>query len=212
MTETTVVLADDHPVYRAGLAQAIRERADLRLLADCADGHDALAHIRTLRPDVALLDVRMGGLDGLGILEALGGARAQTRVVFLSAFEDGELVYRAMTGGATGYLSKAADRDDICDALVEAATGRTVLSPELHAGLVGELRRHSGEEQRPRLSAREQEIMRLTARGMTAPQIAVRLGIGPTTVKTHLRRVYRKLGVADRAAMVAEAMREGLLT
>jgi two-component system, NarL family, nitrate/nitrite response regulator NarL len=207
---TTVVLADDHPVYRSGLLAAIEERDDLELLAVCADGQEAVETVRTLRPQVALFDVRMPKLDGLAALAELGGARAPVRVVFLSAFEDGDSVYRALSGGAAGYLSKEADRDDICDALVAAASGETVLSPGLHGGLVDRLRRAASDDQ-PALSERETEVLRLTARGMSGPEIAHKLGIGPTTVKTHLQRAYRKLGVADRAALVAEAMRRGLL-
>ncbi|MEA2322791.1 MAG: two-component system, NarL family, nitrate/nitrite response regulator NarL [Solirubrobacteraceae bacterium] len=208
---TTVVVADDHPVYRSGLLAAIGEREDLELLAACSDGREAVERIRALRPDVALLDVRMPRLDGLAALEELGGAGAGTKVVFLSAFEDGDSVFRALSGGAAGYLSKEADRDDICDALVAAGAGETVLSPGLHTGLLERLRRVATDDQ-PALSDRETEILRLTARGMSGPEIAERLGIASTTVKTHLQRAYRKLGVSDRAALVAEAMRRGLLS
>lgn len=211
MQPTTVIVADDHPVYRSGLLAAIEDRSDLTLLAACADGREAVEAVRTMRPSVALFDVRMPKLDGLSALAELGGARSPSRVVFLSAFEDGDSVYRALSGGAAGYLSKEADRDDICDALVAAASGETVLSPGLHGGLVDRLRRAATNDE-PRLSDRETEVLRLTARGMSGPEIAQRLGIGSTTVKTHLQRAYRKLGVADRAALVAEAMRRGLLT
>jgi two-component system nitrate/nitrite response regulator NarL len=208
---TTVVVADDHPVYRSGLLAAIEERGDVVLLAACADGREAVEAVKTLRPQVALFDVRMPKLDGLAALAELGGARSAARIVFLSAFEDGDSVYRALSGGAAGYLSKEADRDDICDALVAAAAGETVLSPSLQGGLVDRLRRAASDDQ-PRLSERETEVLRLTAGGLSGPEIARRLGIGPTTVKTHLQRAYRKLGVTDRAALVAEAMRRGLLS
>ena len=210
MRFTHVVVADDHPIYREGLAAAIRERPDLELVAECEDGDEAVDAVRAHRPDVALLDVRMPRLDGVDALTRLGGVRSQTRVVFLSAFGEGEVVARALAAGAAGFLSKEAERSDICDALVAAASGEIVLSPGMQTEVIRELRRPAPEP--VHLSEREHDVMRLTARGHSGPEIAVRLGIAPSTVKTHLKRVYGKLGVADRAAMVAEAMRCGLLT
>jgi two-component system nitrate/nitrite response regulator NarL len=205
-----LVLADDHPVYRTGLVDAVAHRPEIELLAACANGEDAQREILALEPDVALLDVRMRDRDGLTILDALVAARCGTRVVFLSAFEDGALVHRALTSGAAGYLSKETDRDEICDAVLQAADGEMVVSSTLPAALVGHLRLQGAP--RPRFGGREREVMRLTAQGLTMPEIAERLGIGPTTVKTYMQRVYRKLEVTDRAAMVAEAMRRGLVT
>src|SRR6476646_4815805 len=206
----TLVVADDHPLYRAGVVDAIRERDDLELLATCSAGHEALERILALRPQAALLDLRMRDLDGLAVLAELVRVRSQTRVVFLSAFEDGDLVHRAITGGAAGYLSKETDREDICEALVAAVAGDIVVSPSLHTGVVRHLRRRSAPT--PALAPRECEVMRLTAQGLSGPEIATELGIQATTVKTHLKRAYRKLDVRDRAAMVAEAMRLGLLS
>jgi two-component system, NarL family, nitrate/nitrite response regulator NarL len=207
----TLVVADDHPLYRAGLVEAIRERDDLELLAVCSGGREALEQILALRPQAALLDLRMRDLDGIAVLDELERLRCPTRVVFLSAFEDGHLVHRAVTSGAAGYLSKETDRDEICEAIVTAAAGEIVVSPSLHTGVVRHLRRQAG-PQGPGLAPREREVMRLTAQGLSGPEIADRLGIQATTVKTHLKRAYRKLDVSDRASMVAEAMRQGLLS
>src|ERR687886_2395076 len=208
---TTVVVADDHPLYRAGLVDAIGERPDLELLAECGGGRDAVEQILVRRPDVALLDVRMRDLDGIAVLQELARAGSRTRVVFLSAYEEGEVVHGALTAGATGYLSKETDRTEICDAIVAAVDGDIVVSRTLPGVLVEYLHARN-DSSKPRLGDREQEVMRLTAEGLSAPEIAATLGIGATTVKTHLQRVYRKLGVTDRAAMVARALRLGLLT
>ncbi|MEA2392725.1 MAG: two-component system, NarL family, nitrate/nitrite response regulator NarL [Solirubrobacteraceae bacterium] len=208
---TTLVVADDHPVYRAGLVDAIGERDELELLAACGGGREALAGILELQPDAALLDVRMRDFGGIEVLEELVRAHCETRVIFLSAFEDGDLVHRALTVGGAGYLSKETDRDEICDAVLAAVGGEVVVSHTLPGALVDYLRRQA-EVKPPALGAREHEVMRLTAEGLSGPQIAVTLGIGSTTVKTHLQRVYRKLEVTDRAAMVAKALRQGLLT
>jgi two-component system nitrate/nitrite response regulator NarL len=210
-SRTTVVVADDHPLYRAGLVDAIAERSDLALVAECAGGRDALEQILERRPDVALLDMRMRDLDGMAVLAEMTRARLRTRLVFLSAYEEGEVVHGALTAGAAGYLSKETDRDEICDAIASAVDGEIVVSPNLPGVLVAYLRRRS-DSGKPRLGGRELEVLRLTAEGLSAPEIAETLGIGATTVKTHLQRVYRKLEVSDRAAMVARALRLGLLT
>src|SRR5215211_4832296 len=147
---TTVVVADDHPLYRAGLVDAIAERPDLELLAECAGGREAVTAILDRRPDVALLDMRMRDLDGMAVLEALGRAGSRTRVVFLSAYEEGEVVHGALTAGAAGYLSKETDRVEICDAVRAAVDGAIVVSPNLPGALVQYLHRQSGSPQ-PRL-------------------------------------------------------------
>ena len=210
-SRTTVVVADDHPLYRAGLVDAIRERPDLELVAECAGGRDAVEQILARRPDVALLDMRMRDLDGMAVIEEIARAGSRTRVVFLSAYEEGEVVHGALTAGAAGYLSKETDRTEICDAIASAVDGEIVVSPNLPGVLVEYLHRRS-DAGKPRLGGRELEVLRLTAEGLSAPEIAATLGIGATTVKTHLQRVYRKLDVTDRAAMVARALRLGLLT
>jgi two-component system, NarL family, nitrate/nitrite response regulator NarL len=205
---TTVLVADDHPIYRAGVVGAIAQRSDLELVAVCAGGREALEQLAVRPPDVALLDVRMPDPDGMAVLEELVRSGSRTRVVFLSAHEDGDIVHAALSAGASGYLSKACDRSDICDAIVAAAGGRRVIR------LPTPLTFTDFGTGRPEmvLTAREAQTMRLTADGLSAPEIASALGIGTTTVRTHLERVYRKLGVTDRAAMVAAAMRLGLLT
>jgi two-component system, NarL family, nitrate/nitrite response regulator NarL len=207
----TVVVADDHPMYRAGLVDAIAERPELELLAECGGGCAAVEEIRERRPDVALLDLRMRDLDGMAVMESIAEHGSPTRVVFLSAYEDGEVVHRALAAGAVGYLTKETDRDEICDAILRAADGGLALSPNLSGVLVGYMQQRI-DSPVPRLGEREHEVMRLTAEGLSAPEIAETLGIGATTVKTHLQRVYRKLDVSDRAAMVAKALRLGLLT
>jgi two-component system nitrate/nitrite response regulator NarL len=205
-----VYVADDHPVYREGLVRAIRERPDLELVGQGSDGREALPEIRKVEPDVAVLDVRMPGLDGMEVLNAIKRDDLSTRVVFLSAYVESDLVYRAIAMGAGAYLSKEADRAAIFDAVAAVARGEAFLSPEIQTGLTAQIRmrERSG---RPVLTPREREILRLTADGHSAPEIANELHVSPATVKTHLQSLYEKLGVSDRAAAVAAAMRRGLL-
>jgi two-component system nitrate/nitrite response regulator NarL len=205
-----VVIADDHPVYREGIVRAVRERPDLELVGEAATGREALALIQELRPDVALLDMKLPDLDGRQVLGAIRRDGVTTRVVFVSAYVDSELVYAAVGGGASGYLSKDATRQQICDAIVAVARGDPALAHEVHDGLMREIQVRAAHDA-PTLSPREREVLELTADGLSAPEIGRRLYLSPATVKSHLQHLYGKLGVSDRAAAVAEAMRRGLL-
>lgn len=205
-----VLVADDHPVYREGVARAIKGRPDFELVGEAEDGREALDAINALTPDVAVLDVQMPGLTGNEVLNAVRRDGLATRVVLLSAHVDSETVYRAVAAGAGAYLSKESSRDRICDAVAAVARGEVVLSAEVQAGLASEIQIREREE-RPALTPREHEILVLTANGHSAPDIGKKLHLSQSTVKTHLKSLYEKLGVSDRAAAVAEAMRRGLL-
>jgi two-component system nitrate/nitrite response regulator NarL len=205
-----VVVADDHPVYRDGIVRAVQQQPDLELVGEAGTGREALDAIRELQPDVAVLDVKLPELDGRQVLNAIARDGLATQVVFVSAFVDSEIVYSAIGGGARAYLSKDATRQEICDAIAAVARGDTVFSQEVQRGLVHEIQLRSTDE-RPLLTPREREIVKLTAEGLSTPEVGKRLYLSPATVKTHLQHVYGKLGVSDRAAAVAEAMRRGLL-
>jgi two-component system, NarL family, nitrate/nitrite response regulator NarL len=206
-----VVVADDHPLFREGIERAVRERPELELIAGAADGREALDRIRDLEPGVAVVDLKLPGLDGLQILNAVTRDGLPTRVLFLSASGDPEVVYRAVQGGAAGYFLKESDREAILDAIAAVARGRTVIDPNLQAGVFDQIRLRGTGDDRPILTAREREVLTLMADGLSGPQIADRLIVALPTVKTHQARLYEKLGVSERAAAVAEAMRRGLL-
>jgi two-component system nitrate/nitrite response regulator NarL len=207
----SVVVADDHPLFREGIERAVRARPELELVGAAADGREALRRIRELKPRVAVLDLRLPGLDGLQVLNALTRDGVPTRVLFLSASGDPEVVYSAVQAGAAGYFRKEAEREAILNAISAAAAGRTAIEPELQAGVFDQIRLHGTGEDRPILTAREREVLTLMADGLSGPQIAERLIVALPTVKTHQARLYEKLGVSERAAAVAEAMRRGLL-
>jgi two-component system nitrate/nitrite response regulator NarL len=210
-TRVSVVVADDHPLFREGIERAVRERPELELVGSAQDGREALALVRELHPEVAVLDLRLPGLDGLQILNAITRDDLPTRVLMLSASGEPELVYRAVQGGAAGYFRKEADRHTILDAISAAARGDTVIDAALQAGVFDQIRLRGSDEDRPILTAREKEVLTLMAEGLSGPQIADRLIVALPTVKTHQARLYEKLGVSERAAAVAEAMRRGLL-
>jgi two-component system nitrate/nitrite response regulator NarL len=207
----TVLVADDHPLFREGIARAVRERPELELVAEAGDGRVALAAIREHTPAVALVDLRLPGLDGAGIAHAVTRDGLTTRVLVLSAFTEPRLVYEAMAAGAAGYFSKDADREAVLDAISAVARGETSVEPALQTGVFAEMRDRAQRGERTLLTDREREIARLMAEGLSAPAIGKRLYVATATVKSHQGRIYEKLGVSDRAAAVAEAMRRGLL-
>jgi two-component system nitrate/nitrite response regulator NarL len=157
-----------------------------------------------------VLDYQMPDLDGLDVVHAVVRDGLATRTLVLSALTDSAVVFRALQEGANGYLSKEARRSEIVDAVIEVARGGTVVPPELAAGLAEQIRRR-GHGDLPVLSPRELQVLQGFARGLSIPALAAELYLGPSTVKTHTQRLYEKLGVSDRAAAVAEAMRRGLL-
>ena len=206
-----VLIADDHPLYRDGIARAVRERHELQIVAEAADGRAALEGIREHAPDVAVVDLRLPQLTGIEILNAVRRDGLATRVLVLSASTDGSHVHEAMSAGAAGYVAKSADRTALCDAITAVARGQAVLDHDLQAGLLEEVRTRGRTVERPTLTKREAEVLRLLAEGLSAPAIGRRLYLAPATVKTHLGHLYEKLDVGDRAACVAQAMRAGLL-
>lgn len=205
-----IVVADDHPVYRDGVVSALRHRAEIELAGQASGGREALEMIRELLPDVALLDFQLPDLAGLSVAHAVRRDDLPTQVLFLSAFFDRGVVQDALAAGAAGFLSKNTGAMEIGDAVLAVGRGETVLGGDVQAALASEIRR-SGDRADPGLSERELDVLRLVASGLSAPEIARRLHLGTTTVKTHLQRVYEKLGASDRAAAVAEAMRRDLL-
>ena len=210
VTKITVVVADDHPLYRDGVVRALSASGQVDVVAEAGDGRAALAAIREHVPDVALIDYRLPELDGVAVVHAVNRDGLATRVVLVSAFTDSGVVYKALETGAAGFLPKDARREQIVDAVLACARGETVLPPEVATGLASEIRLRK-QHDAPALTKREREILRLIADGKSLPTIAKELFVGVTTVKTHVQHLYEKLGVSDRAAAVASAMRRGLL-
>jgi two-component system nitrate/nitrite response regulator NarL len=205
-----VVVADDHPLYREGVVRALSGSGQVEIVAEAGDGRAALSEIEQHQPDVALLDYKLPGLDGVAVTHAVVRDGLPTRVLLLSAFTESGVVYKALEMGAAGFVPKEARREQIVDAVLACARGENVLPNELAAGLVSEIRLRAVDDA-PALTERESQILRLIASGKSLPDIAGELFLGVTTVKTHVQHLYEKLGVSDRAAAVAEAMRRGLI-
>jgi two-component system, NarL family, nitrate/nitrite response regulator NarL len=205
-----VVVGDDHPLFRDGVVRALSSSGSIDVVAEAEDGLAALALIREHGPQVALLDYRMPGLDGAQVAAAVRRDQLPTRVLLISAHDESAIVYNALQEGAAGFISKESSRAELVAAVLSCAKGHDVVAPNLAAGLVGEIQRRN-ESSAPILSAREREVLGYIAGGQTIPAMAKEMFLAPSTVKTHVQRLYEKLGVGDRGAAVAEAMRRGLL-
>ncbi|KAB2380675.1 response regulator transcription factor [Actinomadura montaniterrae] len=199
-----VMIVDDHAIVREGLRGMLAAEPGMEVAAEAASGDEAVALAPRVRPDVILMDLRMPGGDGVSAIERLGQGH---RVLVLTTFEDDADIVRAVRSGAAGYLLKDASRAALAAAIRDVAAGRTVLAPSVSAKL-------SAARAAPApavLSAREAEVLALVARGLTNAEIGGRLFIGQATVKTHLLRVFAKLGVSDRTAAVMAAIEQGVL-
>ncbi|TNM61504.1 response regulator transcription factor [Streptomyces sp. NP160] len=202
-----LVVVDDHPVVRAGIVALLSAEADLQVTAEVDDGAGVLAAYEQHRPDVVLMDLRMPGVDGVAATARLKAAHPGAHVLVLTTYDTDADILRAVEAGATGYLLKDAPRAALTDAVRRAARGETVLAPPVAARLLTRMREPATE----RLTARETEVLACVARGLSNPAIASELFIGEATVKSHLLRVFTKLGVDDRTAAVTVAMSRGLL-
>ena len=205
-----VVVGDDHPLFREGVVRALALSGSVNVVGEADDGTQALELIKKHRPDVALLDFRMPGMDGAQVAAAVRSNELPTRVLLLSAHDESAIVYQALQQGAAGFLLKDSTRTEIVKAVLDCASGRDVVAPSLAGGLAAQIRQRA-EPTAPVLSAREREVLNGISRGQSIPAIAAELFVAPSTIKTHVQRLYEKLGVSDRAAAVAEAMRQGLL-
>lgn len=202
-----VLLADDHPVVREGLCAMLAADPGIEVVGQAGSGEEAVALARRLVPDVALLDLRMGGMDGVGATGHIRQRTPHTKVVIVTTYEDDADILRAVEAGAAGYLLKGSSRAELTGAVHAAARGETVLTPSL----AGKLFRARTVEA-PLLSGRECEVLRLVGQGLTNAEIGRELFIGEATVKTHLLRAFKKLDVSDRTAAVLTALERGLLS
>lgn len=202
-----VLIVDDHPVVRAGLRGMLAGNPRIEIAGEAGDGDEALATIRRTKPTVVLLDLRMPRLGGVGVLDALAGKLDKPSVVVLTTYDADADILRAIEAGAAGYLLKDTPREQIFEAIEAAARGQTWLAPSVATRLVRQM-------QAPvegTLSAREVEVLTHASRGASNKEIALALAISEATVKSHLVRIYRRLGVPDRTAAVTVAIERGLI-
>jgi DNA-binding NarL/FixJ family response regulator len=211
MNSVRVVLADDHPVVRAGLAALLGSLPDVEVVAVAADGQQAVKEVVLHRPDVAMLDLQMPELDGFGATREIGRLAPEVAVLVLTMFDDEDSVFAAMRAGARGYVVKGAEQDEIGRAIQAVAAGEAIFSP----GVAQRVLQYFAAPQPvadpfPELTGREREILGLLAAALPNAAIATRLGLSSKTVANHLSSIFAKLQVADRAAAILRAREAGL--
>ncbi len=210
----TVVIADDHPLMRDGLRALIASLPDIEVVAEAADGDAARREAQLTRPDVVVMDLRMPGTNGVDATRAILRSVPATRVLVLTMFEDDDSVFAAMRAGASGYLVKGAQQDEIVRAIRSVAGGQAIFGPTVARRIIdffaGAGHPGSVSNPFPDLTGREREVLNLIAAGRSNAAIARDLVISPKTVSNHISAIFAKLQVADRAEAIIRARQAGL--
>ncbi len=208
MEKIGILIVDDHPVVREGLAGMLAGQPDFDVVGMAADGETAVQLDASLQPDVVLMDLRMPGLDGVGAIVAIKQKRPSANLLVLTTYDSDADIVRAIEAGATGYLLKDTPREELFRAIRGAARGESILGPTVAARLMTRMRAPAEEN----LSAREIEVLQLVARGSSNRVIGKELHISTATVKTHLIHIFNKLGVGDRTSAVTVALEKGIIS
>jgi DNA-binding NarL/FixJ family response regulator len=206
-----ILVADDHPVVRDGLAAILGTQPDFSVVGTADTGRAAVAVVAALAPDVLLLDLEMPELDGVAVIRALRETHPGTGVIVFTAFDTDERILDAVRAGARGYLLKGAPRDEIFAAVRTVHAGGSLLQPIVASRLLQRVRQDSAPAPAA-LTAREQDVLRLMARGLQNKEIAADLAISERTVKFHVSTILTKLGAGNRTEAVARAAQQGLVT
>lgn len=204
MNIVRVLIADDHVTVREGLAAIIGRQADMNVVAEAANGKDAVRLWHEHRPDVTLLDLRMPHLDGVGAIDEIRRGEANARILVLTTFDTDNEISRAIKAGARGYLLKDAPREELLSFIRRVHAGETCIPPALVAKLA------AGLSDEP-LTRRELDVLTMLARGKSNKEIGSALSISETTVKSHMRGIFAKLNVLSRTEAVATASRRGIV-
>jgi DNA-binding NarL/FixJ family response regulator len=200
-----VLIADDHPVVRAGLTSMLGTQTELEIVGSAASGEEVLAKLGQAKPDVLLLDLRMHGLSGVETLVAMKRAADETRVIILTSFETDEDIYRAVQAGAQGYLLKDTSLKEMVTAIRTVHAGKRYIPQDIAARLADRMMRTD-------LTPREIEILKLLSKGPTNKEIGQALGISENTVKNHVNSIIEKLEVSDRTEAATTAIQRGLIS
>lgn len=209
----SVCVADDQALLREAFRALLEADPGITVVAEAADGHEAVREVLRCRPDLVLMDIRMPGLDGIAATEQITRAGAATKVLVLTTFDDDELVASALQAGASGFLLKSTAGRRLVQAVKEVAAGESLLAPEVTRRLVERFLVHAGTPARSlaALTPREREVLRGIGRGLSNAEIAAELVVSVATVKSHINGLFATLGIRDRANAVVVAYESGLV-
>ncbi|QBD78775.1 response regulator transcription factor [Ktedonosporobacter rubrisoli] len=207
MKPIQLVIADDHPVVREGLQKMLGNQPDFEIVGEASTGAEAVKLVSQLQPDVVLMDLRMPDLDGAAATAKIRALEVKTSVLILTTYESSVDILHAIEAGATGYLLKDAKKEELFSAIRTVARGQAILAPSVTTWLLHKVRTPA----QITLTAREEEILALVARGASNKQIARTMRLSEATVKSHLLHLFEKLNVSDRTAAVTAALEHGLL-
>lgn len=206
-----VLIVDDHAVVRQGLKAFLRVQDDIEFVGEAADGDEAVTQARSVQPDVILMDLVMPGMDGVETMRQLSAAGVDSKVIVLTSFAEDEQVLAAVKAGAAGYLLKDVQPQELGNAIRTVHAGDAQLHPSIASKLMREVAAAgSRHKEADALTARELDVLKALARGMSNKEIAAELGVAEKTVKTHVSSILRKLQVADRTQAALYAVRERL--
>ena len=205
-----LLIAEDHQIVREGLRLFLEAQPDMEVVAEAANGREALDAVRQHRPDVLLLDLLMPEMDGLAVLRQVAREAPETRVLVLTSASDDRMVLPAVRAGAAGYVLKTISAAELAEAVRKVAQGEPVLHPEITRMLMREVRQGPAAVAGEAFTQRELEVLSLLAHRLTNKEIAAELGTSETTVKTHVRNILSKLGVRTRAEAARYAREQGL--
>lgn len=206
-----LVVVDDHALFRRGLIGLLTEIPGFEVVGQAGDGIQAMPVIEQTRPDVILLDLNMPNMDGLAVLREVKERKLSSRVLMLTISQNDEDLLDAIRSGADGYLLKNTEPEELRKAILRVAEGQGALSPEVTAPVLRAITHFNGQPTSPLLSDRELEVLDCMVDGLTTQQISTRLFISENTVKTHIRHIFEKLEVSNRAEAVGKAMQMGLI-
>lgn len=204
-----IVLADDHVLVRQGL-KALLEREGFQVVAEASDGQDALRHVESLQPDIAVMDISMPTLNGLNAAKEIGRSSPKTKTILLTQHDEGQYIHQALEAGVKGYVLKSQVASDLLLAIRQVSRGQVYLSPGV-SGAVMEAYQSKSDKSKNPLTLRESQVLQLIAEGKSTKDIASLLGISPKTAESHRTRLMQKLDIHETASLVLYAVRHGIV-
>ncbi len=216
MGKIRVIIADDHPVVRKGTCQLLQQELDLEVVGEAANGEEAVRLATSLKPDVAIIDIAMPGVDGIEATKQIKALCPSVAILILTAYDDDQLVFALLDAGAAGYLLKSVEGCEIINAVRALHAGESVLHPAIARKVLNRFIRSPGKQGKTEpaevLSERELEVLRLASRGLSDQEIASELYLSLHTVKAHMGHIFDKLNVGSRTEAVVRALKQGWIT